>query len=359
MKKILLINLAVIMVFLSLLCISCKKTVHPTHPTPANNRLLSYTKFSTSTIIGAPAINENFRFYYDGSQKLIQIVYSSNDSTSKYNPAGDLSEKIINFTYTNDTIYKTIKSTRSGLIFEIDTFIQNSYGFITQAFTAGEMNSYGYFGKLITNTGKSSYDSGTTIYATSTYTSDNGDLLNRAYDGTLHASFPDSGLIDVGGGLLQRAYLYAPLNVYWTDLQTGKVTTHKLVPGYSDVFTGYTMGDSIAIRVTDTATVNPNVVAFDTLIWAGGIWPRESFYVYPDLDNRTGDYLQIESYTMYGSNIYQNAHLVRQIVEQNGPTTNVTYTIDADSKITQTYVTKTDRYFNKFTTVYKFQYATY
>ena len=354
MKKIFLINLAVIMVISSVLYTSCKKPFHPAHPTPVNNRLLSYTKFSTTTIPGIRAVNETFTFYYDAQKRVSQILYSSNDSLRLSDGTQELS---ITFTYSNNTIYKTTTKVYTATVIERDTFTLDLLsGLITDALTPGAINHFEYFGKLISSTIKKSYDSGTIIYAGLTYTSDNGDLLNSAYNGNLNATFPDSGLLDMGGGLLQHASLNPPLTVTWTDYGSTPVNTiHAGVPGRSDVLTNYTSGDPVSIKAVD----NFGVIAYDTCFWPGGMWPRESFFVYPDLLDRTGDYLQIESYTMYGYNIYQNQHLVRKIIEQNGPTTEITYTIDADSKITQTYVKKTDALYNVYTTVYKFQYATY
>ncbi len=361
MKKIFLITLAVMTAMCSVFYTSCKKTTHPTHPTPANNRILSYTKFSTSTVSGV-AVNENFTFFYDGQKRVSQILYTTNDPVKV--TAGAANEKI-SFTYASDTIYKTITAETSLILIERDTFIQNlTTGLITTAYTPGNINTFNYFGNLIAGTTKSVYDSGTVISATSTFTSDNGDLLIRSYDGTLHATYPDSGLIDLNSdGVLSTAFLIDTVNVFWTDLVTGKVTEHKLVDSYSDIFTGYTTGHPMAIQIYDTSllALSPYipVIAYDTCIWPGGIWPKENYYVYPDLLNRTGDYLQIESFTMYGVNIYQNAHMVKQIVEQNGPTTNATYTIDADSKVTQTYVTKVYPDTSTYTTVYKLQYETF
>ncbi|MFI5140249.1 MAG: hypothetical protein ACHQIM_20690, partial [Sphingobacteriales bacterium] len=141
MKKIFLINLAVIMVICSVLYTSCKKPVHPAHPTPANNRLLSYTKFSTSTL-STHTINENFSFFYDAQKRVSQILYSTND-TLQLNPGpGNIS---ITFTYSNDTIYKTTTNLTTTTVVERDTFVQNSFGFITDAFTPGAYNKFGYF----------------------------------------------------------------------------------------------------------------------------------------------------------------------------------------------------------------------
>jgi hypothetical protein len=361
MKRVLLINLTVLMALCCGMYSACKKPQHLDHPTPSNNRLLSYTKFSTSTLGGLP-VNENFTFFYDGQKRVSQILYTTNDTFKIVANAANLK---IDFAYSNDTIFKTTTAETSMIVIERDTFIQNTYGQITTAFTPGNINTYNYFGALIAGDSRSVYDSGTIISSGTTYTSDNGDLLIRSNDGTLHASFPDSGLTDLfGDGVLTTAFLVDTVNVFWTDLVTGKITEHKMVIGYNDVFTGYTNGDPMAIQIYDTSilALSPYipVIAYDTLIWpARTIWPQEKYFVYPTLLNRPGDYFQIESFTTYGVNVYQNAHLIRQIVDQNGPTTNISYTIDADSKITQTYVTKRYPDSTVYTTVYKLQYEVF
>ena len=353
MKKIFLITLSAIAVLCSVLYTSCKKIIHPAHPVPNNARILSYSKFSSSPFAYRD-LTENFRFYYDGNQRLVQIIYSTNDSVSLATGAGDQS---ITFTYRNDSIYKVITAVHIPLVLERDTFQVNSYGFIKWAYTPGEIHNYDYYGKLIYLDKKVAYDSGTAISASHTYTSNNGDLLVGSYDGTLTVNFPDSGISFFV--FPHDTALTAPYTVTWVDFGTTTastiITKHTGVPFRSDVLTGYASGNPVAVVIND----NWGVFAYDTLIWPGGIWRKEGFTVYGDLEDRPGDYLQIESFTKYGVNIYQNAHLLRQIYEENGPTTEVRYTIDADSKITETYVTKTDRLGNKFTTIYKFQYETF
>jgi hypothetical protein len=359
MKRIFLLSLAVVVVIFS--AVSCKKSKpHPLHPTPANNKILSYTKFSSSTLNNT-IVNENFQFSYDGSGRLIKIQYSTNDSTKV---ATDVATLIINFTYSpaGDTIYKTWVKTDGVNVVERDTFLVNaSQGLLTDAFTPGNIYHYGYFGKLISSYGYSVYDSGTQLSSGTSFTSDNGDLYNEIYEGAINASFPDSGLQDDGFGVLNPALLVPPLLVYWTDLVTGAITIHG-ANSFTDVFSGYTSGHPMAIQIKTelNGPVDSPVVAYDTCIFPGGnFYTQKSYHIYPDLDNRPGDYLQIESFTKYGMNVYQNAHLIRQIVALNGPKTDVTYTIDADSKITQTYVVRTDEYNDQYTYVYKFQYATY
>ena len=351
MKKLLLLNLVVAIVVVSVLYTACKKPTHPYHPTPSNNRIMSYTKFSTTSLGGLP-VNESYTFFYDAQKRLSQILYTSNDTFKISDNVANLS---ITFTYSNDTIYKVYTAVNTAVVVERDTFLQNSFGQITSAYVPGNFYTYNYFGNLISGITKSVYDSGTIISATSTFTSDNGDLLIQSYNGTLSAVFPDSGLSFYL--IAHDTALTPPLNVTWTDfhpLGTVTTTTH-IAGGYSDILTGYTTGDPVMIQAID----NYGVIAYDTCIWPGGTFPKESYYVYPDLQNRTGDYLQIESFTQYGANLYQNAHLSREIIDQNGPTTTINYTIDADSKITQTYVVKTDAQKNTYTTVYKLQYETF
>lgn len=350
MRKFYSILTAAVMVFSGVMYTSCKRKIHPTHPTPDNNRLLSYSKFSTSSIPGYVPVTETFTFYYDDNKRVTTIVYSSNDQVRINNGTAQMN---IDFTYSNDTIYKTYTAIRIANVVERDTFVTNSSGQIVQAYFPGEAHTFEYFGKLIARDSKTVSDSGTYISGGSTYTSDNGDLLNHVYDGALHAQFPDMGINSI---TYLHESLVTPLTVTWTDFGTSPATivTHTGT-GYTDDYTGYSSGGQVMVQAID----GNGVIAYDTLFWPGGIWPREQLFVYPDLYDRPGDYMQIESFTTYGVNIYQNAHLIKYIYEQDGPKTEVLYTIDADSKVTQTYVTKTVSETEVYTTTYKLQYQVF
>ncbi len=87
------------------------------------------------------------------------------------------------------------------------------------------------------------------------------------------------------------------------------------------------------------------------------VFSNKTYTFYGD-QNRTGDFMQLNSFIIYGYNIYQNANLLQSITSPKY-TTKVTYTIDGDSKITQLVVTVTDIYGNVGTSVYSLQYGTY
>ncbi len=81
------------------------------------------------------------------------------------------------------------------------------------------------------------------------------------------------------------------------------------------------------------------------------------FNFYTDF-NRTGDYLQLNAFCRYGYNFYQNDHLVKHM-NSSGYTTDVTYVIDADNKITQTNATVVDSIGDVYTAQYNLQYITF
>jgi hypothetical protein len=84
----------------------------------------------------------------------------------------------------------------------------------------------------------------------------------------------------------------------------------------------------------------------------------ETFVYYKTLNNRAGEYLQLHSFINYGQNIYQYAHLMREITS-SGYTTEITYDIDADSKITQTNAVVTDSVGNVYNYTYNIAYETH
>jgi hypothetical protein len=308
---------------------SCKKPVHPTHPTPSNYRVLSYTKLTTD--MNGGVVNENYRFFYNSDNRVSQIIYTSNDST----PTGF--NKTSTFTYFNDTIVKKTTYVKTTLFVELDTFLENSQHFITTAFTPGTTNTFEYFGKLLSRRTEQYYKDyafpDPTFKFTNVYHSNNIDFLNNE-SGTLSVEFQN---------------LATPMDVIWTATTFQEKHT---ISTLSDQLTRY-MGDSVQIDVTDKdgKTVHRT--------YPGATWLNQSFKVYPDLANRPGDFMQIGSFTMYGANLYQNNHLVKQIGRLTD-TTDIRYDIDADSKITQTNVLVRDLLGRTLRTeVYKLQYETY
>lgn len=321
MKRIHFQYIAVFILVLPLFFSSCKKVIHPANPTPDNYRLLTYTK---TTPGGIYDLNENYRFYYNSNKRVSQITRTSNDTNlANYNAR---------FTYINDTIYKTISRLEMDTVLERDTFIQNGQGQITLSYTPGFVQKFEYLGKLLTKVTKIYYDSAVAISSMVNYFSDNGDFRNRAGDGTLTANFYG---------------ISAPLKVSWYTVTSTSATTHN-VSGLTDMLTGYTVGGA-AVTALD---------AFNNFVggyYWGAEWPNESYGFFTDHANRPGDYLHIGSFTTFGVNIYENAHLVN-VITTTGHTTNVVYTIDGDSKIKQTFVSTKDSANRIFQTNYKLDY---
>ena len=83
-----------------------------------------------------------------------------------------------------------------------------------------------------------------------------------------------------------------------------------------------------------------------------------SFQYFKTMNNRIGDYLQLRSFLVYGVNIYQNSHLLNQTTS-SGYINNITYLIDADSKITQTNATVSDSVGDVYYYTYNLAYETY
>ena len=83
-----------------------------------------------------------------------------------------------------------------------------------------------------------------------------------------------------------------------------------------------------------------------------------TFSFFKTMNNRMGDYLYLRSFLVYGQNIYQNAHLLRGTVS-SGYTNNLTYTIDADSKINVTNAVITDSVNDVYNYTYNIAYETY
>ncbi len=152
--------------FVFILCVSgflsCKKT-NELHSYPENNRLLNFTK--TYTAYSQPDYIDNYRFVYDGNNRVSQIIYTTN------NPG--LSNNISNFRYASDTIYDYITQV-NGTLIELDTFITNTKGNIEATYIQGLRTGYQYFGKLVT---RIDYPYG--FY--SNLTSYNGNFIREAF----------------------------------------------------------------------------------------------------------------------------------------------------------------------------------
>lgn len=359
MKKIFLLYFGILAAVFSFTYLSCKKITHPTNPTPANYRLLSYTKVLTQTIIApptlTPVITGNYRFVYDGNNRVSQIFFTSNDSNEV--KAG-LSNLSIVFNYKGDSIYKTTTDLSTSNIRERDTFIQNPQGQITNAYFPNEVHNFSYYGKLLATENVIFRDTNTTLSINMTYTSYNGDFLNRLFDGNLAVHFPDTGIKPyiAPGDTVRDTVLSLPLNITWTTFfpnSTTSTATHSGINGYSDGMSGF-FQNSIIVTAID-----PNGVTPRPIIFPAGYCSKQSYLVNDQLGNSTGDYLQLGSFTTYGVNIYQNVHLVKTIISPYN-SINIDYTIDADSKITNTSVVIRDSVLkNIVTEQYKLQYETY
>ena len=100
----------------------------------------------------------------------------------------------------------------------------------------------------------------------------------------------------------------------------------------------------------------------------GAIWDV-NYQFYTDQANRIGDFLQLNSIARYGFNMYRYSALVRSITTPTD-TTRLTYSIDADSKVTQVTAVFADTFshfpagsafFHPFSDsmIYNLQYETY
>ncbi len=334
MKKSFLLYVVALLLVGSYIGTSCKKIIHSNAPVPNNVRMLSYTKITsikmTVPVNGMPAtINENFRFYYDEGNRVSKIVYTGNDSFEIH--------KNITFEYRGDSIFKTTTNILTNIIVERDTFILNSSGLLVTAYTPYMKNTYEYYGKLLArNTRMGTSYSRITMTDNSTYTSVNGDFLKHNFDGKLKIDFTD---------------VTTPINV--VKLLTYPKVTDTVFKNNYDALT-YTQDygyNPMYVYLNDGTNVK------DSLEYPGLFWVNEGYHFYTEDANRTGDYMQLESFTFYGVNIFQNSHLVESITARNRNAA-ITYDIDAYSKITRTKVVILDSVLNNFTSVYDIQNET-
>ena len=359
MKKTFLLLLVTVVASSVFIYTSCKKVTHGTNPTPDNYRLLSYTKVTTQSIIAPPTptpiITENYRFLYDGSKRVSQIFFTSNDSNKVHAGMSNLS---IKFSYNSDSIYKISTDLNTSSIREQDTFIINSFGQITNAYFPTETHSFTYFGSILASEIVSFRDSGTSINANLTYTADHGDFFNRIYDGNLTVTFPDSGIVPYTPPppyVFRDTFMVLPLDVTWTvtpENGTAAIINHNGISGYTDGISGY-FQDAITVNAVDQGG---NYVR--TGYFPAGYAAKQYYQFYEQQANRTGDYMQIESFTTYGINIYPNQHMVYSMQSPYN-TTNVVYNIDADSKVTQITASVKDSLLQNVTNLkYSLQYET-
>jgi len=342
MKKISLLLAAFAMV-LCLVYSSCKKTTHSTNPTPANTRLINITKTTTANIMLPlprliPSVLRSYTFSYDNSGRVSQIIYSSNDD-SEY--AHGLANLTMTFNYSGGTITKTISkpNTVANSIVEVDSFVENAAGLVTNAYTPTLNNIFQYNGNLMFKNTAIGHDSLGTMTTVSNITSSGGNFLELAYNGSLAETYT---------GLL------GPITLYYTyEVTTGA----GLIPNSTSQ-----TANSDNVTISNYSREPVSVMAVDTLhdtayaSYPGSIWTKEDYTFY-GLSNRTGDYFWLQSYVLYGANIYQNADLVNTI-KNSGFTKTIAYTINAQSEISQTNAAITDSLGNTYTEVYNLQYGT-
>jgi len=370
MKKIfLLYPVVVLMALVAILYTSCKKPHHDLAPTPNNVRLMSYTATTwvNSTAL-ADTVNENYTFSYDGSGRVSGIIYTTNDTAFYRYTGGYYSEKItFDYNSTPGYVVKTLGTLGGAIptVFERDSFILSSQGLITATFEPEHISTYEYYGKLMARESDSFYNyyhGVTSVTDSRIYNSDNGNFLNYSSNCLLSVYFPNTMSISpypMRDYWVQSTGLaYGPNSLYyvnapWTPVPPLNFTVHPNLGSYNDQLTFTTSGIPLIIFAKDTA----NDTCF--VDFPGTIWPNEAYTFYSDLASRTGDYLQLLSFTKWGGyNLYQNTNLVKSIIN-SGYTTNVTYNIDAYNKITQMTAKVIDSLANTRTTTYNLQYETY
>ncbi len=342
MKKYFSLYVSILVLLCSIAGTSCKKRIHGNQHTPNNVRMLGYTKVTTIKmtvpVAGVPStINENFRFYYDDGNRLSKILYTGNDSFEIH--------KTITFRYSGDTIYKTTLNVLNNAFVQKDTFVTNSDGLLVTAFTPNEINRYEYYGQLLArNIRTATSYRHINMTSQTTYTSVDGDLLKHYYDGVLTTDF-----INLRTSLdIKYLQIFSPTKVNNTNLYDYNSLTYTI--------NGYNY-EPIYVHVVDT-TYDGSPRRKDSLTYYGGDWINESYHFWTEDANRMGDYMQLISFTMYGTNIYRNKHLVESITARN-KNAYITYDIDASSKIKQTKVVLVDSLLNNYTSVFDIQYETY
>jgi len=320
---------------------------------------MGYTKVTTQGVVfpsfvATPVVTENYRFVYDGNNRVSQIFFTSNDQAKVLSGIADLS---IKFYYSSDSIYKTTTDLRTSTVKERDTFLVNLQGQVVTALFPWEVHKFTYYGKLLATESVTFRDTGTLVTANLIYTSNNGDLLYRLFDGNLYATFPDSGIRSYipPTDTFRDTILSLPLHVVWsTYLTNGTVTftDHMGVGSYSDVLSGYSQ------NMVSVDAVDDNFVRVRTVFFPAGYTAKQQYEIYDFLDERPGDYLQLESFTTYGINLYQQKHMMHAVTNEF-TATKVAYSIDADSKVTNTNVVIKDSLTKNTTSIaYKLQYET-
>jgi len=337
---------------------SCKKITHDTNPTPTNVRLTGYTVITTPTTLAhtslpVQTVTTNYSFIYNSANKISQIYYTTNDSNIVQRAVSH-GKTISTFTYSGNTITKVTSLVTIDSVLERDTFTTNASGQIMTANFPFMSFSYSYYGQLLIHENLTYRDTGTTVSASATYTSSSGDFLTRTFDGNLHATFPNTGIrpVVIFPDTVRDSVLSLPLTVTWTSFTpVPVVVTHNNVNSYSDQLGGYSE------NLVTVNAIDPNHISARPVTFPADIGANKTYTFYGD-QNRPGDFMQLGSIVIYGTNIYANANLVNTITSP-GFTIAASYKIDADSKVTQATVVSTDKFGNVITSVYNLQYAAY
>jgi hypothetical protein len=343
------LSLSIVAALVSMVCVysSCSKSGGSTNPTPVNNQLSGMNKvisYPATTLGAGVTYTESYSFSYDGNGRISQILYSSNDPALVSINIGNQS---IIFTYNADTIFRVATAVHVPIPVEHDTFILNAAGQITQAFMYNDVNhartvyNNQYFGKLLATQSQTygennALDSNVTFTTSGTFTSNSGDITQFIPSPTLTANF---------------YHVTTPLTVNWEYFTsaTATATSTQNVSSASATFT-----DNTYYPVTVLATDGIGDVALG--VYPGSYNGTTDYTVYNLQNNRTGDYLQIESFIKFGVNIYQNTHLVKTIINKID-STSVAYTIDGQSKITETNLKLWDYLKGDYNISYQFTYT--
>lgn len=335
MRKYSLLNVVATVVLGSLLAVACKKPYHPSAPSPNNVRMLGYQKITTykPSLSSAPIPNpvyETFRFYYDVKNRLSKIQYSVDGLSPKHYD--------YDFTYyggNNDTIVKKTTDIIANLILQSDTFY-TSNGLLTEAHTPFLINKYEYYGRLVArNIRTATTYRNIELRTESIYTSIDGDLLENQFNNKAELSIFN---------------MTSPYDIHFFQWSApGVPDTTNLRNNASSTYTKAYNMKPIFVHVTDAASKK------DSVDFAGADWVNERYHFYTDNYNRPGDWLWLQSYTMYGMNIYNNAHMVESITQRD-KSVYVKYDIDAFNLVTRTTVDMKDSVLNKTNYTYNIEW---
>jgi len=156
--------------------------------------------------------------------------------------------------------------------------------------------------------------------------------------------------------VLERdTFIVNSLNQIVTAYTPNITTTFQYYENLLTIMT--VLNETAGTTVTNTYT--SQVGNFLQNTETGTTTPIQNFTYYTNYTNRIGDYLQVNSFTMYGYNVYQYTNLVNTIAAPSSSTTTCSYNIDAYSNVTSTTASTISLTGTDTTTVYNFQYESY